>query len=830
MTDLLSDLRYAMRTLGKRPGFLLAAVTVLALGIGANTAIFSLVNALLLKPLVMRNPEQVVSVFSRDAKKPDSYRAFSYPNYAELREANPAFVSLMAHNMALVGVMEGQQTRRVFADLVSSNYFETFGVPLFRGRPFTSAEERPSSGIPVVIISYPFWRKSGADPEILGKTVRVNGREFTVVGIAPEGFTGTTALVSSEIYLPLGMYEAAINDFEGHGRPLSARDNYCLMIVGRLRPGLTQSAAGRSLEAVAGGLAQAHPAENRDRTLLVQPLSRMSVSDTPQNEGGIYATASLLLSASGVILLIASLNVANMMLARGSARRKEIAIRLALGGSRKNIVRQLLTEGFVLSLLGGAAGLVTAYWSTLLMVRSMARVAPMDLVFNTGPDLRVLGATLAFCIFSTLLFSLMPAWHLSRPNLVAALKSSEREDSTGARPRRVFSRRNVLVICQVSLSLTLLTAAGLFIRSSLSAAQMGPGFAIAHQLVLETDASLAGYGEARGRQLYTALVSRLQALPGVESVSLGATIPFGIFSMSRGLRANKDAQLLYASFNIIGPDYFRTLEIPLLRGRTFGPGDTRVVVLDQMAAARLWPGQEAVGRHLQMDLGGSSSGSKTQDMEVVGVVAATRQRFIGQGLSPHVYVPFGQEYMADAHIHLKVAAAGPQAEGAMIQSVRRAVQAEDAHLPVLKLETMRDHLDGSFDYWLVRTGSRMFGTFGAVALLLASIGLYGVRSYSVAMRTREIGIRMAMGARPGEALRMVLREGLQLTGIGLAIGLPLSLGIGKALAGTLYGVSGASAVVMGVAASLLAVVAAAACYLPARRAATVDPLEALRYE
>ena len=831
MTDLLLDLRYAVQALRQRPGFLIAAATVLALGIGANTAIFSLVNAFLPQAsLVMRSPEQLVGVFSRDTKKPDTYRAFSYPNYDDLRRQNAAFSSLMAHNMALVGITEGQQTRRGFADLVSSNYFETFGVPLFRGRPFSAAEERPSSGIPVAIVSYSFWQRSGADPELLGKAVRVNGRDYQVVGIAPEGFTGTTALVSCEIYLPLGMYEAVINDFEGHGRPLAARDNYALIVVGRLRPGMTQPAAERQLQSVASRLSEAYPAENRDQAFIARPLSRLSVSDAPVNEGGLFATASLLLAASGVILLIASLNVANMMLARASSRRKEIAIRLALGGSRGKIVRrQLFTEGLVLSLLGGALGLLTAWWCTLLLVRSLSRLAPFELVYNAGPDLRVLGATLGFCVASTLLFSLMPAWNLARPNLVSALKSSEREEAAGGRPRRVFSRRNVLVICQVALSLTLLTTAGLFVRSSVSAAQMNPGFRIEGELVLEVDASLAGYDEARGRRLYPALVERLQALPGVESASLGSTIPFGMIRMSRGLHANRDAKPVDASFNVVGPDYFRTLEIPLLRGRAFVPADAHTgagvsVFSIKPAAARLWPGQDALGRHLQMNEGGSSTGdAKMVDVQVVGVVADTRQRFIGDDIDPHVYVPFGQEYMADTHIHLKAAAAA-------IPGVRRIIQAEDGQLPVLRLQTLRDHLEGSFDYWLVRSGAQMFGIFGAVALLLATIGLYAVRSYSVAMRTREIGIRMALGARPGEALRMVLREGLLLTGIGLAAGLPLSLGLSKLLAGNLYGLNGAAGAVMALASSLLAMVAAAACYVPARRAAAVDPLEALRYE
>ena len=834
MTDLLLDLRYALRTLGKRPGFLVAAGAVLALGIGANTAIFSLVNALFLKPLVMGNPEQIVGVFSRDSRKPDTYRAFSYPNYVDLRQQNAAFSSLMAHNMALVGITEGQQTRRAFADLVSSNYFDTLGVPLFRGRSFTSAEERPSSQIQVAIVSYSFWKRSGADPDMLTKSVRVNGRDYQVVGIAPEGFTGTTALISSEIYLPLGVYEAVVNDFEGHGRPLSARDNHCLIVVGRLRAGMTAPGADRQLQAVAAGLAQAWPDVNRDQTFFVHRLSRTSVSDAPQNDNGVATSISLLLAASAVILLIASLNVANMMLARSSARRKEIAIRLALGGGRGNIVRQLFTEGLLLSLLGGAGGMVVAYWSTLVLVRSLSRLAPFDLVYTAGPDVRVLAATFAFCVGSTVLFSLMPAWNLSRPNLVAALKSSEREETTGARPRRVFSRRNVLVICQVSLSLALLTAAGLFLRSSLSAAEMNPGFRIADELVLETDASLAGYNEARGRQIYAELVERLRAVPGVQSVSLGATIPFGIISMSRALHATRDAKAVNAAFNLVGPDYFRTLDIPLLRGRPFSAADAaggaRVVIIDQFAASRLWPGQDPLGRHLEINANSSSAGEALQDAEVVGVASTLRLHFIGEDLQPQVYLPFGQEYLADTHIHIRTAALGPRAEAALIQTVRGVVRAQDAHLPILKFTTMRDHLEGSFDYWIVGTGARMFSIFGAVALLLAMIGLYGVRSYSVALRTREIGIRMALGARPAEALRMVLREGLLLTAIGLAIGLALSLGIGKLLGAMLYGIGGSEGGVVALASALLAAVGTAACYFPARRASTVDPLEALRYE
>ena len=350
---LLQDLRHGSRLLFSKPGFTAAAVTALAFGIGASTAMFSLVNAFLLKPIQIRDPQQIVGCFSRDAKS--NYRAFSYPNYADLRGSNPVFSSVMAHNLSMVGVAEGDSTRRTFADEVSSNYFETLGATLFRGRVFTAEEERPGGQLPMAIVSYSFWKRHGADPAMLGSQLRINGRFFTVVGITAEGFTGTTALVSPELYLPLGMYESLINDFDGHGRPLGDRKNHQLIVVGRLKPGLTQAAADARLAATSAQMERAFPAENKEQTLLVRPLSRSNVSTAPSSDSDLRIPALLLISMASVVLLIASLNVANMMLARGADRRKEIAVRLALGANRRNILQQLFTEGLILALLGGAA-------------------------------------------------------------------------------------------------------------------------------------------------------------------------------------------------------------------------------------------------------------------------------------------------------------------------------------------------------------------------------------------------------------------------------------------------------------------------------------------
>jgi predicted permease len=822
----MNSFSHGVRVLAKKPGFTAAAVLVLALGIGANAAIFSLVNAFLLKPLAIHKAEELVGLYSRDTRKPDNYRAFSYPNYVDLRGQGGVFASLAAHNLAMVGLTEGDTTRRLFADIVSSNYFDTMGVGLLRGRVFTLEEERPGSARQVAIVSYSFWKRHGADAAMLGRSLRLNGRMYTVVGITPEGFTGTTALISAELYVPLGAYDALVNDFEGRGHSLALRDTHALIALARLHPGVTPAAADAQLAGVALAMQKAWPVENKDQTLLVRPLSRLSVSDGPTSDKELAVPAILLLGMAAVVLLIASLNVANMMLARGAARRKEIAIRLALGGGRRDIIQQLLAESLMLALMGGAAGLCIAWWSTRVLVSSMARVAPLDLVYSASPDLRVLAATFAFCLFSTLLFGVGPAWSLSRPDLVTDLKDGERGGKGG---KRLFSRGNLLVMGQICLSLTLLTAAGLFTRSALRAAGIAPGFRIANSIVIELDPSLAGYNQTRGRETYRALLARLQALPGVESASLAATVPFGMMSNGRDIRrpgtdAADQRNLVNCRANIVDANYFQTMGVPLLRGRSFVPaegGARTAVVLDRLAASRLWPDGDALGKHILMN----EDAGKSREMEVVGIVGNVREHIVGRGEDPHVYLPFGAEYQSDMQIHLKV-----RSEAGMLDTVRREIREFDTALPVLSLKTMQQHLEGSIDLWIMRTGATLFSLFGGVALLLAVVGLYGIRSYTVARRTREIGIRMALGANATDTLRLVVREGVLLTAIGAAAGLSLSFLLGKVLAGMLYEVSGSDPVVFLAAPAVLSAVSLLACYVPARRAASVDPMIALRYE
>ena len=841
MRTLLQDVRYGIRLLFKQPAFSVAAALVLSLGIGGSSAMFSIVNTLLLKPLLIRDPGQIVGCFSRDTQKPDSYRAFSYPNYADLRDNNPVFSSVMAHNLAMVGITEGDTTRRAFADAVSSNYFATLGVPLFRGREFTPAEEQPGgTEAPVAIVSYTYWRKTGADPDLIGKTIQVNGRLYTVVGIAAKGFTGTIAMLSPELYLPLGMYDAVANDFEGRGHALSLRTSHVLIVVGRLKNGVTVEAANTSLALVGDRLARAYPDENKNQTIFAHALARNSVSTGPSSDTGVALPAVLLTSMAGIVLLIASLNVANMMLARSAARRREIAIRQALGAAGKNIFQQLLVEGLILAIIGGVAGLVLAATGTLILINSLARLAPVDLVVTSAPDFRVLLATSGFCVLSALVFSLGPARKLSKSAIVTSLKDGEQGKPGSG--RSVFSPRNLLVIGQIALSLTLLTAAGLFLRSARTTANVEPGFRIENSLLIEADPSLAGYDEARGRQIYKEVLDRVRATPGVQSASLAATVPFGMVQLGRDIRRSSDApgtgsgssskkgSGVSCRFNLVSDDYFATMGIPLLQGREFRRTDTdgtntaRIVVLDELAAKRLWPDGNAVGQQILLDA--LDRLGKEEGAQVVGVVADIQEGALGEGLQPHVYVPFGQEYQSDMTLHVK----GVSQDANFLESVRRTVLDVDRRLPLLAVKTLRTHLEGSFDLWIVRMAARLFSIFGAAALLLATVGLYGLRAYTVVRRTREIGIRLALGAKPSDARGMILREGLLVTAIGVGAGLTLSLLAGKALASLLYKVSGVDPLVFFSATAVLAAVSMLACYLPALRASRVDPMVALRYE
>ncbi len=849
---MLHDFRFALRQLVKARAFTAAAVIVLALGIGANTAIFSLMNTLLFQPPHYAKANEIVQVFSQDKKNPKTFRGFSYPTYVDIREQNSVFSGLMAHNLAMVGVGDKASTRRAFTDVVSSNYFSVMGVMPMQGRAFQAEEETPGRNAAVAIVSYNYWKREGLNPAMLGSTITIDSRPFTVIGIMPQGFTGTTQVFAPEIWLPLGVYDQVANDFEtGNKDKLDNRGGKQFMIVGRLKPGVTAAAAAPALKTLAANLEQAWPVEQKDQTFMIEGLSRFSMSTSPTSGNNIKRLAPLLFGMSGVVLLVACLNLANMLLARGAARRKEIAIRLALGGSRWRIVRQLLIEGFVLALVGGGFGLLLGLWSSDLLVASLGKKLPIDIVWQSGLSTPVLAATFVFCLLGTFAFALGPALKLSKSAVIGDLKEQAGEDAVVRRWK--FLPRNPLVVVQIAFSLALLTAAALFIRGAGKAANVETGLQASSNYLLEVDASLATYDQTRSQDLYRTLEERLSALPGVERASISSTVPFGMIELDKsvqrgGANPAPDAKpataaeglAFRANLNGVGADYFNTVGLHLLRGRVFNVAEAmhqtspKVAIIDEVLAKKLWPDGDALGQRIQFaekDLSQAKSGDETRaQIEVVGVVPYTRQSLFAKDPNGTLYLPFAGGFQSNVFFQIKFAPNAGRDPGATADLIRRTVREVDAAVPVLSLKTFAQHLDGNIELWIVRAGAALFSVFGGLALALATVGVYGVKAYSVARRTREIGIRMALGARRETVQWMILREGTVMLASGVVLGLLLAAGTGKLVSGMLYNVGAFDPLAFTIAPVVLAAAALLATWLPARRATRISPMAALRTE
>jgi predicted permease len=850
---MIRDLKFAFRQLFKAPAFTIAAVTVLALGIGVNTAVFTLVNTVFFASPGYAKPHEMVQLFSQDKKDPKKFRGFSYPTYLDVREQNTVFTDVMAFNLALIGIGQKGDTRRAFGAVVTSNYFSVLGVPLARGRAFLPEEETPGHNTPVAIASYGYWQKHGLDPNVLGSQVFINGRAFTIVGITPKGFVGTMQILSPEVWLPMSVYDHVANDFTSETRTtIDDRKGTQLRIMGRLKPGLTAAAAKPELAGLAANLEKAYPVEQKDQTFMAERVSRNTVSNTPGSDSKIIAIAPLVLGMAVVVLLVACLNLANMLLARSTARRKEIAIRLALGCSRWRIVRQLLTEGFVLALLGGVGGLILGLWSSDLLVGSMRKLMPLDIVWLTGPNPAILAATFGFCLLGTLMFALGPALKISRSAVVTDLKEQAGEDVV--RRRWKFLPRHPLVVVQIAFSLALITAAALFIRGAGKAASVDTGLRPGASYILEVDASLAGYEPKRAQELYRSLNERLAALPGVERASISSIVPFGMFELSRkvqraGVHPGPDAKPATAAeglafevaWNSVGADYFSTVGLPVTRGRGFTESEAtqpgpKVAIIDEVLAKKLWPDGDAVGQRIQYadQKGGASADFNSEEkesMEIVGIVPATRHAlFETEEPVGGIYLPFARGFQSDISYFVRFRSLAPGSEAATADLLRRTVRDVDPSIPILALRTFAQHLDSNLDLWLVRAGAALFSVFGTLALGLAVIGLYGVKAYSVARRTREIGIRMALGAQAGAVLRMIMREGSIMLFSGVIIGLLLAMAAAKILSGILYGVHALDPIAFTVAALVMTTAALIATWLPARRATRVNPVQALRSE
>jgi predicted permease len=861
---MMHDLRFALRQLFKAPGFTIAAVLVLTLGIGANTAVFSLVHTMLFAPPGYARPNELVQIFSQDTKNPKSFREFSYPTLNDLRAQNSVFSGVAAYNVGMVGIGEKNNTRRTFSSVVTSNYFEVLGIAPVMGRVFTVEEEQPGRAASVALVSYGYWTRHNQDASVLGSQVPINGRSYTIVGVLPKTFTGTLAVLSPEVWLPLSAFEFMSPASNDPNQALTSRAGEQLLPIARFKPGVTAPAAEAALKTLAANLERAYPVEQKDQTFITAPLSRFSISDDPPDDSEMAAMAPMLLGMASVVLFVACLNLANMLLARGTARRKEIAIRMALGGSRWRVVRQLLTEGLLLALIGGGAGLLVGLWSSKLLAMSMRNLLPLDMVWNAGPNFPILAVTFAFCLVGTVAFALGPALKLSRHSVIGDLKEHAGDDVVRRGWR--WLPRNPLVVVQIAFSLALLTAAGLFIRGADKAGSLQTGLRMERNLMLEVDASLGGFDSQRAEQLYRTLNDRLAALPGVQHVSISATAPFGMVSLGRaiqraGVHVGKDDKpataadgLAYSSrYNSIGADYFATMGIPILRGRAFTvaeatqPNAQAVAIIDEALAKKLWPDGDALGQRIQFapdgaprakrDDGGNSVGiqqpgktniKQEEPIEVVGIAAVTRSGVIERAPRGSVYVPFARGFHNNAFFFVQFASLNERTVTDSADAIRRAVRETDPTLPVLALKTFPQHLGGNMQIFIIRTGATLFSVFGGLALILAIVGVYGVKAYSVARRTREIGIRMALGARPEGVQWMIVREGVVMLASGVVIGLLLAVATGQLLAGMLYQVGALDPIAFLTAPLILGGATLLATWLPARRATRISPMTALR--
>ncbi|HXJ06883.1 MAG TPA: ABC transporter permease [Candidatus Acidoferrum sp.] len=821
--NFIQDIRYASRGLRRNPGFALVCILTLALGIGANTAIFTVINAVLIRPVPgVANPGELVT-FERLQKNNPDY-AFGYPDYLAYRDQNQSFTGLAARCRTALALTHGT-TERITGELVSGNYFAVLGVHPASGRVIAPEDVQADDEAPVAVLSYALWQRVfGSDPQVAGKGILLNGHSFTVVGVAAAHFEGTAVGSPTDVWMPLTMQPEAMPRMSRG--TLQNRNSGWIEIFGRLKPRVSVAAARSEMQAIAGRLAVTYPESNEHRS--VELIASFGMD--PDDRAALQKFFGLLIASVGLLLLISCSNVANLLLSRADSRRKEVAVRLALGASRGQLVRQLLTEGLLLSFLAGGLGLLLAPWSGRLI---LAFRQPLYALRNadTSPDARVLGFTLMVTLLTGVLFSLAPALHSSRPDLVVTLK----DNAPGAGRRSRL--RSVLVSSQVALSLVLLVVAGVTVRKMQKIVSADPGFNTGNLLMMSISPSLQGYSEPQAQHFYEELLERVGRIPGIQSASLAATVPPEDWSSRVSIfyegqvpplgyyRGHEFEVGIRVDMNNVAPNYLQTMGIPILEGRDFTerdqPGAPLVAIVSERLAQRLWPDQDAVGKRIEWP---SWEGAQRPPFEIIGVSADAKYRSLVADPPLLLYLPEFQNYNGGPTlvIHTSVSPAG------LLPAVRSAVASLDPSLPVFSVKTMSDQVDDSL--WQPRMAAGILGSFSILALVLAAVGLYGVVSQWMGQRTREIGIRMALGARPEDVMRLVLGYGAGLAFWGIVAGTVLSSGVTHLVSALLFGVSGTDVLTMSVIAVLLLPVALAACYVPARRAMRVDPVVALRFE
>ena len=811
----MQDLRYALRMLVKSPGFSLVAILSLALGIGANTAIFSLVNALLLRPLPVADPPSLVTVSTTDQRNPGNL-PLSHLNFKDLRAQNAVFTDMAAISFNQMNYSHGEESEQVPVQVVTANYFSLLGAEPALGRGFRADEETQAA--PVVVISHGFWERSlGSDPNVLNKPLTLNRMPYTVIGVAPKNFTGVFLGGGPSMWLPMSKNVVVLPEW------YETRRGLFINAVARLKPGVTIEQARSNLRTIFTNLEQAFPVDNKGRSATAVPLLQARLNPNGQGANVLVQLSTVLMIVVGIVLLIACANIANLLLARAMKRRREVAIRLALGAKRSRLIRQLLTESLLLSLCGGVAGLGLASW-TLSAVVAARLPLPFPIDRNAlSLDPRVLAFTAGLAILTGILFGLVPAIQASKPDVVPVLKNELVPSATGHRGIRAFlTMRQLLVVAQVALSLIALIAAGLFLRELRHAQQIDTGFETKGVLVMNFNLLREGYTPERGQVFYDQIVEKAAALPGVRGAAIAQVPPLaGGFARSvfpEGADTTTTGRIL-VQVNTVGLGYFQTIGIPLVRGRDFARSDTaeapKVVIVNETMARQFWKGEEPLGKRFKF------FGDKDYTT-VVGVAKDSKYNGVAEDAQNFIYQPLSQNYTPQATLHVR--SAGDAA--AMANLVRGAARELDRSLSVFNIRTLEEQVSNSLQP--LKMNVLMLAVFGSLALLLASIGLYGVASYAVSQRTREIGVRMALGAQPSSVLGLVLGNGLALVGIGLGVGLAAALALAGTMQTLIAGVNPRDPLTFAGVAGLIAAVACAAAFVPARRASRQDPLVTLR--
>jgi macrolide transport system ATP-binding/permease protein len=820
METLWQDVRYAFRTIRRNPGFAAVAVLSLALGVGANTTIFTLLNAALLAPLPVERPSELVAIYTSDQANIGglgNLNPMSFPNLKDMRERNELLSQMAGYSFPTpVSVITATAPQQAFVELVTGNYFSVLGVKAAKGRVFNAEEDTKRGGAPLAVVSYGFWqRRLGGDPSAVGRVMPLNGVGYTIVGVTPEGFRGINSLISPDMWVP-SMMAAQVLPSQMRSW-IDERRALMFFVAGRLKPGVTIRQAEANLKSIASALEREYPAPNKGRSVALKPLVEATIF--PGIREIFVLGGAVLMTVVGLVLLIACSNVANLLMARASARSQEIAVRIAMGAGRARLFRQLLTESLVLAALGGVLGVGVA-------------VAARDGIWSLRPpfladnfvdltiDTRVLVFTAFVSLLTGVLFGAIPALRATRPDLVDALKEETRGGSTG---RRRATLGRALVVVQVALSVVALVAAGLFLRSLGRANQIDPGFDAEHVAVVAVNAGQGGYDGERARQFFRTVHDRAGHVPGVQSTAWANAAPLtgSLFKtiLKEGENPESTTARVLATAVVTTPGYFQTLGIPLVGGRDFAETDRetslRVAIVNQTLANRIWPNEDPIGKRFRFF-------TDRDYREVIGVAKTSKYTTLGEDPQAAVYTPLDQDF-SDTMI-LFVRTAGDPA--AVLGTAQHEIRALDSHVPLTNPFTMREILKQSL--WPARLAAILLGTVGSLALTLASIGLYGVMAYSVTQRTREIGVRIALGADTSQVLTMVMRQAMTLVAVGLAIGVTGALAFARLVTRLLFGMSAIDpATFMGVCV-LLVLVSVVASYVPAWRASRLDPIRALR--